>query len=259
MINWEKYRDWFFNHVQSYNFSNTETQQAWEVKIEHGVRVSENCWDITKYLQLQDDDMQLARHIGLFHDIGRFRQIVNFNTFSDTKSIDHGKLGIDVIREEKLFSEMSDDFQCIINQAIYNHNKAVISPSLNEKERLFSQILRDADKLDILRLVTEYYLHPDQKRNGIIELDLPDKEGVSPDVCHEILQRKMVKRSSLETADDFKVLQISWIYDIHYRITFQKILESQYLEKLRSVLPDTSEVDRVYQQVSSDLMQKMER
>ena len=42
-----------------------------------------------------------------------------------------------------------EDYQ-VVYTAIKNHNKFVIESNLTERELLFSKLIRDADKLDIL-------------------------------------------------------------------------------------------------------------
>ncbi len=54
--------------------------------------------------------------------------------------------------EENLIKNFIEDdkYDYIIKTAVLNHNKGKIDEGLSEKEMLFSKIIRDADKLDII-------------------------------------------------------------------------------------------------------------
>ena len=46
---------------------------------------------------MSKEDIDLAWLTGLLHDIGRFEQVRRYGTFNDAKSIDHGKLGVEIL------------------------------------------------------------------------------------------------------------------------------------------------------------------
>lgn len=48
----------------------------------------------------------------------------------------------------------------------------------------------------------------------------------------------MIERNLLATADDFKLLQISWAYDLNYPESFAILAQRGYLEALAAFLPD---------------------
>ena len=62
--------------------------------------------------------MDLAAYCGLLHDIGRFEQLKRYNTFVDSKSIDHGLLGYEILKEDNY-----------INKYIDNKNKNIVLKS----------------------------------------------------------------------------------------------------------------------------------
>ena len=108
------------------------------------------------YLNLDKENIELAKLIGLLHDIGRFEQIKQYNTFSDKDSIDHGKLGVEILFKQGKIRNFikSAKYDEIIKKAILNHNRKEIEKGLNPKELLHSKIIRDADKIDILYIMT---------------------------------------------------------------------------------------------------------
>ena len=44
--------------------------------------------------------------------------------------------------------------------------------------------------------------------------------------------------TDLKTLNDFKLLQIGWIYDVNFGRTFQIVRERGYLERIRESIPD---------------------
>ena len=102
------------------------------------------------------------------------------------------------------------------------------------------KLLRDADKVDIWRVVTDYYRDARHERNQTIELNLPDTPSISDAVCRSLMKGNIVKMADLETLNDFKLLQIGWIYDVNFHRTFQIVQERGYLEKIRQALPSGS-------------------
>ena len=49
---------------------------------------------------------------------------------------------------------LNNEYDSIIYKAIKNHNKYKIEEGLSEKEKLYSKIIRDADKIDIINIFT---------------------------------------------------------------------------------------------------------
>lgn len=87
---------------------------------------------------------------------GRFEQVQRFHTFLDAESVDHAKLGAEILfGEEQLIRRFLEETKWDeqIRDAIYWHSAYQLPENL--KEDLFCRILRDADKLDILRVNLE--------------------------------------------------------------------------------------------------------
>ena len=117
----------------------------------------------------------------------------------------------------------------------------------------FTKLLRDADKLDIWRVVTDYYHQNNGERNEAIEIGLPDTPGISRDVYQDLVGGRIVDFTHLKNLNDFKLLQLGWIYDINFIPTFQCIQKKGYLEKIHDVLPKSEEVEEVFSATQSYL------
>lgn len=144
----EDYKIFFDNYVKQFDMD------TWGVslKYKHTYRVVFKCEQIAKSLSLSKKDIELAKIIGLFHDIGRFPQYQKYNSFSD-RNIDHAILGVQVLKEHNVLENHKD--KDLILKAVLNHSGYQIEKGLSDREVLFCNLIRDADKLDIWELLIE--------------------------------------------------------------------------------------------------------
>ena len=47
------------------------------------------------------------------------------------------------------------------------------------------------------------------------------------------------------TLDDFKILQLSWIYDLNFNASLKLLLKRDYIHRIVKTLPETKEIGRV--------------
>lgn len=211
-----------------------------DLKRAHTLCVCGNIVDIGCSLDLCADDLLAAEVSALLHDIGRFEQYSRYRTFSDANSEDHAALGVSVICTHELLGEFSPETAQVIIEAVKYHNRAALPDSMNQRSLFFLKMLRDADKLDIWRVVTSYYHNSATDRDPAIELNLPDVPHISGKVYEALLQNQMVNTADIRSLNDLKLLQIGWIYDVNFSRTFELIREKGYLDKLCSALPKES-------------------
>jgi len=103
-------------------------------------------------------------------------------------------------------------------------------------------------------VVTDYYRNAAHNRNHTLELDLPDGPRISDPVYKALINGKLVQMADVKTLNDFKLLQIGWIYDINFPRTFQIVRENGYLEMIRDALPETSmRVGEIYERARAHL------
>lgn len=238
-------KEWFAAYVRSFCSMERLQQRNFLLKEEHTLRVCEEIRAIGREVGCDEEELVLAEAVALLHDIGRFEQYARYRTFVDLRSENHAVLGLKVLANKALLDGFDPQVQQIINEAIRHHNRA--SLPMEEAEWLFYvRLLRDADKLDIWQVVTEYYQHAQQERNEAIELDLPDIPEISEPVLQDLAQKKIVQVRHLKSLNDFKLLQMGWIFDINYLPTYRAIRERRYLEKIRRVLPPDVRIDEIH-------------
>jgi len=242
----EKLEDWFGSYVQQFKSGDPSWLPNIILKEKHTKRVCKEILGIGKEIGLNDEDLCLAKIIALFHDIGRFEQYAHYQTFVDRKSVNHAALSVKVVKENGVLNSLDKSTKDLILRAILYHNRFALPERETERCLFFAKLLRDADKLDIWRVVTDYYRRKDKKRNTAIELDLPDTPGISDDVYRDLMEGKIVHVVHLRNLNDFKLLQCSWVYDINFEQTFRRIQERGYLEMIRDALPKTEKIAEIF-------------
>ncbi len=219
------------DYIKSFkdNSKDNETLLNIELKEEHSFNVADNCINIAKSEKLKKNYELIAYLCGLFHDIGRFEQFTKYKTFKDNESLYHGKLGVDIIKKENFLKNLDISYQKIINSAVYNHGLLTIPENTCGDDLFFSKLIRDADKIDIFRIVAKYY-NTDGPRNISLEYGLNNEEKFSEKVIRDFKSLKLISKLELETLNDFKLMQISWVFDLHFAYSKQVIRENKFLE-----------------------------
>jgi len=239
------FKQWFADYCKSFYTDNTEDQRNILLKEEHTFNVCGNMVGITGGLSLDEEKKLLSETIALFHDVGRFPQYARFKTFRDSDSVNHGILGAETLREKKIVEELPAHEQEIILKAVKFHN--AFSVPRNEREEIifFIRLIRDADKLDIWRVFLEYYESPAKGKASAVGLGLPDVPEYTKEVVTVIYKKEIIRLIDLKTLNDFKLLQLSWIFDLNFTPSFQLLKERNYIERITAHLPQTEEISTV--------------
>jgi hypothetical protein len=164
----------------------------------------------------------------------------------DGKSENHAELGIKTIEKFGVLDSFDNSDKDVALRAIRYHNRPSLPREETDTVLLFAKLIRDADKLDIWKVVTEYYHREDKSRNAAVELDLPDTPGFSQEVYRCLTQKRIVNIKDVKNLNDFKLLQIGWIFDVNFHATLRRVKERRYLELIRDVLPESREMDELF-------------
>ena len=238
-----KIEEVFQSYVDKYNSRDGKIK----LKIDHTYRVAKICEKIAKDLKLSSEDVNIAYLTGILHDIGRFEQIRRFNTFVDAESIDHAKLGVEILFEENLIRDFIEDSSedDLIKKVISNHNVFSLPDDLSEREKLFAKILRDADKIDIFRVnVTEPILDV----YGYSEEEIINSV-VTKEVLESFKRRETVLRRLKRTPVDSVVSHIAFIFGVYFDESIRLVLEEGYFENLLNFKSNKLETNRQFDEV----------
>ena len=223
-MNLEKAKREFMEYTSNYDANNASIAR----KIGHSIRVMEISGEIAKHLKLNNEQIELAKMIGLLHDIARFEQMKRYGTFKDSKSCDHGDLGVQLLEQDEFIRKFvkEDKYDRMILIAIKNHNKYKIEENLNEEELLFSKIIRDADKLDIMYEGVEMFWKDEQELKEVEESD------ITKEVYNQFIGNQTINRKFGKLPADRLVCFLGFIFDINYKYDFKVIKQEDYINKI---------------------------
>jgi len=151
---------------------------------------------------------------------------------------------LDLLERSIVLQGLSERERHILCRAIWHHNKYKVS----EEEidvLLFCRLIRDADKLDILYVITDYFDRRDKQPNFALDFGLNDSPGFSREALEDIMNCRMVGIENLKNLNDMKLMYLSWAFDLNFSFTVSRVLEESYLAKLIDCLPKNGDMQRV--------------
>jgi len=237
----EYLKKWFADYVAGFYTDNPTDNSTIRLKEKHTQCVCENMILLGKSLGLSDKEMVLTETMALFHDVGRFKQYAVYGTFKDVDSENHALLGLRELVAHNVLDICTKGERKWITKAIANHNAITIPKKENGKSLFFIRLLRDADKLDIWRVFIDYYHTRDKQPNPAVEFGLPDEPSFSPQVLSALTEERFVPFQDLRTVNDFKLLLLSWVFDLNFTPSFQMVKDRKYIEKIGKILPCSKE------------------
>ncbi|NOU61728.1 HD domain-containing protein [Marinifilum caeruleilacunae] len=246
---YENIRSWFDTYSNSLTSENDEIQFNIELKRNHSFNTVELLSDLMQEASVSETETLIARISALVHDVGRFEQLMNYETFSDTDHVNHIDLGISLLQSENVLSELDDDKKEIVFECIRYHGVDVLPKSINENALTIAKLLRDADRIDALNIVSKYYSEYKSGTNKRLEMELADQPEISKKVYKAIVDEKVVSNKDVLTLNELKLHQMSWIYDLNFKKSFKIVSEKNYLKKMYETLPKKDEVIDMYRQM----------
>ncbi len=241
---------WFNNYVKNFYSGDPNTHFHVRLKEQHTARVCKNILSIGKSIGLDENRLFIAETIALFHDIGRFGQFLKYRTFSDSKSEDHARLGVNILKELKVLDCLPELEKDIILKAVGYHNVCCLPADEDPECLLFSKLIRDADKLDILDILMKYYEKPEQYPYLKVG-EAMGARGYSENVVSDILSSRNIKYTDVKTSDDMKLLRLSWVFDINFGFTLLQIKKKGFVDEIVRALPYGTDTVKIHNHIAA--------
>ena len=234
-------REAFDSYVAAYDATNPRIA----LKVEHTLRVAELCERIAREAGFTPAGTDLAWLCGLLHDIGRFEQLRRWNTFSDAASTSHAALGVEVLFGSKgdtgvadddgsaagtigiihRFIDPSDELEEVIRAAVGFHSDYRLPEDLDVRTHAICDVVRDADKLDILRVAS----------TDTVETVLNATEdellasAVSPAIEDAFFEHRTAHYSERVTPVDYLVNLACFAFELAYPASLEIADEQEYI------------------------------
>ena len=216
----------FAAYVRPYDAADPKVR----LKIEHTYRVAELCERIARSEGWGADETLLAWLCGLLHDVGRFEQLRRYGTFDDRRSIDHARAGAEVLFEAGGIRAYLED-GCedeLLHTAVAWHSAYRLPETLDRRTRAFCDLLRDADKVDILRANVQT---PMEEIYGVSTAELR-ASPVTPAVEAAFYAHHAVLRSLKRTPADNVVGHMSLVYELVFAESRRIVRQQGWLDRL---------------------------
>mgnify|MGYP006421558599 CR=1 FL=1 len=233
----------FKHYVHQFIEAGAELHPLLQLKVEHSERVSAEARDLSADLGWSASEQNSAEATGLLHDTGRFSQFAEFGTFSDSASVDHGERGAVVVGHEGWLTALEDEARYAMVNGIRYHNRLTIPGNIRDGSLELLRLVRDADKLDILRIVLDAVA-----RDGFRDLPsmLPHVtlgRSPSPHLVVKLSERERISLTDVESLADLLLMQMSWVYDLNYPPAIQRFRERGILSRILKHLDGDARVD----------------
>ena len=249
----ERVRETFREYTDAYD----ATDEKIKLKIDHTYRVAELCERIAKAEQMEKTEVDLAWLLGMLHDVGRFEQLRRYGTFSDADSIDHAALGADilfggVLREgEGLIRTYVDDAaeDEVIETAIRVHSAYRIPEGLAPRTEKLCHILRDADKIDILRVNVETPLEEIYN----VSTEALRQSPVTPAVLDAFYEHHCILHSLKKWPADNAVGHASLVFELCYPESLRIVDEQGWLWQLLDFKTENADTAKAFAAIIAEM------
>lgn len=239
----EKAKQAFDSYVSNYDMK----AEKISLKYHHSYAVSNLMGELATRLNLSDEQINLAKLIGLLHDIGRFEQWKKYESFDD-KNVDHADESCNYLfKDEHIRDFISDEkYDKILENAIRYHNKLSI-PKLEDEELLFTKMIRDMDKVDIFK---QCAIHNDYRF---------DAEEVSEEVLEYFNKEESVPSEYRKSKSDTIVYFLAFIFDINFEESFDILVETDNFDLFLSVVEIAPGSEKLWKKLRELCFDKINR
>lgn len=194
---------------------------------------------------LSEKDMELATYIALFHDLGRFKEVVRQKSFNNLK-FDHGCYSNKILFNDKFINnfDINEEDYLLIRKAIYYHNKKDLGNDLTEREEFFCRLIRDADRIDIFRVLSF---------NENLFEGISDSSLISTFYSNGSIDIK-----DLKTRGDRVLLRFGFIKLFSFPESFKVLNEIGYFDKYVKSIKVLDNVKELFEELVKEIKKMLE-
>lgn len=237
------------------------------LKAAHTLRVAAVSERIARASGFTQAGIDLAWLCGLLHDLGRFEQLRRWGTFNDALSAKHAAIGVDILFNEarsltdpafanrpadeasvraadgsfvaharatgsvrSFLPEGWPEADALVRAAVAHHSDYRLPAALDARTRAFCDLVRDADKIDILRVDATDEV---QTVLGCTEEQLL-RSSVSESMERAFFEHRTATRGERSTPADHLVNLACFAYELAYPASIGIMVEQGYIYRLFS-------------------------
>ena len=246
MKTFAEHKQWFMRYALSVQAHSVGKAAPFVLKRAHTFAVVRRAQRIAAAQHFSPALTRAAWLAALYHDIARFEQYSRWHTFKDSLSVNHGAYGALLLPALGCLWEEDPATQTRVIQAVRLHNAYTLPQNITEDVRLITCCTRDADKLDILRVMDKHFSH--SSLDPTIVLSVADEpEKYSPAIAQMALQGRFPDYQDLRYVNDFKLLLGTWLYDLTFPISRVMMAAEGHIAHILASLPQEGIVQQARQ------------
>ena len=148
--------DWFENHVRAKISACSRDAGPLELKRVHTGHVLDNARRIAAVEDFSPQIRRATLLAALYHDLSRFDQYLEYGTFKDRDSRNHGSWSVQLMRRHGRLEGETPQIRRLCLVAVGLHNRLGLPAGLTLEERTVANAVRDADKIDITAVMAAH-------------------------------------------------------------------------------------------------------
>lgn len=230
-------------YVDEYRDAEGKLPKMMQLKRTHTAFVVKNAREVAECEGFAPALLEDALIAALLHDTGRYEQLRLYNTFRDSDSVDHAVFSHKIVKEKGWIDDKA------ILDAILFHNRRDVPDGLDERTLKLAHIVRDADKLDIFRVLETELTETDWRKDSRAFWNLAVNAPPNPVVVQSIMERRPVDYQNIKSLSDFVLIQLGWMVSGLYYATSRRLCrERNHLAFRRDFLhqlTDSPDIDRI--------------
>lgn len=247
------HESWFAAFTAAYRDEGPETIAPVDLKIEHTRHVLMNARAIVDSESFSPQVARAALLAALYHDTGRFPQYRRWHTFSDARSANHALLGGRTLREHGALDGESSAVRRLVLGAVVMHNRFCLPARIGPAVRTVTEVVRDADKLDIFRIMAPQ-LAPGVPRDSVVVLHVEDAPSRwTPKVVEDVLEGRVASYADMRYVNDFRLLLGTWVRELRFAASRRMLAGSGLVENVLRGLPAEPVIELARSRILSDL------
>ncbi|MCQ2377856.1 MAG: HD domain-containing protein [Victivallaceae bacterium] len=204
------------------------------MKRAHTFRVVSDARKIMTAENFSPAEFAAGEKAALLHDLSRFEQYSRFRTFRDSESFDHGVRSAEICEERRLLA--GDPAAGEILFAIRRHNQLEIGDAPSPFAQKIAQAVRDADKIDIFRVIFSFRNDPQ------VTFSLSDKKKISPEILAALREHRSADHRQMRSVTDFLAAKLQWFRELNFAESYRIAIRRDLLPKLALMLDGVPEI-----------------
>ena len=236
-------------YVDTYRGADGRLPAMMQLKRTHTAFVVRNAGLIADGEGFDAPTREAAVAAALLHDTGRYEQLKRYDTFQDSESVDHAVFSHDIVRERGWLDDLEPRTAGAISDAVLFHNRRDVPDDMDALTAACAHTVRDADKLDIFRVLEDQVAHADWRHDARAFWNLPVSAPPNPSVVDAIAARSPVDYQHIRSLADFVLIQVGWMVSGLFFGTARRLCRERghlaYRRDFLHQLSDDAAIDRL--------------